>query len=729
MPFKRFLSALLFLIASLPSFAQDIATARQQTLGSVVTVSGIVTNGDELGIIRYVEDGSAAIAVYPGSGSVSFAPLRGDSITVSGPLKDYNGLLEIDPVQSVIVHSSGNALPVPQSINISQIGESLEGELVEFIGVSMPAGGGTFSSSTYTFTDGSGNTGTLYLRSGHPLVGTLIPLGPFNLIGIMSQFSFTGTGGYQLLPRDANDLVFSSSILFASGVEQSNISTSGFNLQWTTSTNGSTNVRYGATPNLELGDINSGGNTNSHSISLSGLTAGSIYYVQAYSENGSDTAWSNLGVYATESNSTGYKAVYFNAPVDNSVAQNVNAIELDGYFNDTIKAYIDKAQNTLEVAVYNANNSMIMTAINDAHTRGVQVRYIAEGGNANLGLSDLNSAIPVLQKPDALPGIMHNKFVVVDAQSVNNSYVISGSTNWTPNNLFDDPNNLVIIQDQSLAKTFQLEFDEMWGGNGAQPNMNNVKWGADKLDNTPHQFVIDGDRVECYFSPTDGVTSQIANLVENAGSEAQFAVLTFTRDDIAQALIDMNNEFGKFAQGIIENINDQGGEYQNLLNSGVLVKSHAGTGNQLHHKYLIVDRMSASSAAVLTGSHNWSTSAETVNDENTLIIYNQDFADMFFQEFSARYNEIIGLEESEALPVKVFPMPFNESWSVEFTAPAAGKGSVVLYDLNGRIVFKQNTQWTGSLETQTFQHSLRSGTYIMELRGDSWQAVIPVIKG
>ena len=33
-------------------------------LGSTVTITGIVTNGDEMGIIEYIEDGTAGIALY-----------------------------------------------------------------------------------------------------------------------------------------------------------------------------------------------------------------------------------------------------------------------------------------------------------------------------------------------------------------------------------------------------------------------------------------------------------------------------------------------------------------------------------------------------------------------------------------------------------------------------------------------------------------------------------------
>ena len=46
-------------------YSQDIATARNQGEGATVTISGIVTNGDELGSpIRYIEDATAALAIY-----------------------------------------------------------------------------------------------------------------------------------------------------------------------------------------------------------------------------------------------------------------------------------------------------------------------------------------------------------------------------------------------------------------------------------------------------------------------------------------------------------------------------------------------------------------------------------------------------------------------------------------------------------------------------------------
>lgn len=46
---------------------------------------------------------------------------------------------------------------------------------------------------------------------------------------------------------------------------------------------------------------------------------------------------------------------------------------------------------------------------------------------------------------------------------------------------------------------------------------------------------------------------------------------------------------------------------------------------------------------VITGSHNWSSSAENVSDENTLIIHNARVANLYLQEFMARYKEAAGI--------------------------------------------------------------------------------------
>ena len=170
--------------------------------------------------------------------------------------------------------------------------------------------------------------------------------------------------------------------MLTSAVSQDNITTNSFDLSWNTSMNGNTNCYYGTT-NLLGNTMNNGGNSSSHSITLSGLQPATVYYVQCFSINGSDTAFSNIGVYSTASNSSGAIRPYFNHSVDNSVSTGVDAQNITTHFNDTIKAYMDLAQNTLDICVYNASDATIATAINDAYNRGVQVRYIADDDVTN----------------------------------------------------------------------------------------------------------------------------------------------------------------------------------------------------------------------------------------------------------------------------------------------------------------------------------------------------------
>ena len=630
----------------------DIATARNQGIGANVTITGVVTNGDELGVIRYIQDNTAGMALYDASLS-SFQ--RGDEVTVSGTLVDYNGLLEMNPVNSNSINSSGNTVS-PQIVTPNQIGESTESELVQIDNVIFNNGGAAFTANT-TFDFTSNNqTGRIYIKTGHTLVGRLIPMGPVTLIGISSQhtYSVPPVGDYQILPRDTNDIVQSGSIVFTSGVTQSNITTSSFDLSWSTSLPSSTNCNYDINTTLS-NTINITGANQLHTISLTGLQPATFYYVECYSVNGTDTAFSSTGIYSTASNSSGKIRPYFNYSVDNSFSTGVDAQNIGSAFRDTIAAYIDLAQNTLDICVYNASSVFLANAINDAYDRGVQVRYIADDDAQNLMLPNLDPNIPVVIRDPSPAGIMHNKFIIVDANSVNNSWVMGGSTNWTdPSNLLNDYNNIIFIQDQAIAKAYTLEFEEMWGG----------VFGTHKLDNTPHKFNLNGVNVEVYFSPSDRTTSKILDLIKTANQSVEFGLLSFTRDDLGDAIINQDIQFGVTVRGIIESKNSSnGGEYDNLVAANVNVRSHEGVTHQFHHKYLIVDaNLTTSNPAVLTGSHNWSNNAENNSDENTIIIYDHTISNIYLQEFEERWSELstTSINDYSDAKISIYPNPSNQ---------------------------------------------------------------------
>ena len=655
-------------------FGQDIATARSQGVGATVTITGIVTNGDELGPIRYIEDATAGLALY--DPTALSGVIRGEEVTVSGILVDYNGLMEMTPVNSSITNSTGNSI-TPQLITPIQVGETTESELVQINNVIFNSGGSLFTVGTHDFI-ANGETGKVYIRAGNPLENSLIPMGPVTLIGISSQYTFLvpANDGYQILPRDSSDIIQTGALIFTSAVVQSNITTTSFDLSWSVSDSSSTNCNYGSTSTLGTA-INNGGNTLAHTMSLAGLQPATFYYVECYSVNGMDTAFSNIGIYSTASNSSGIIRPYFNHSVDVSVSTGVDAQNITTYFNDTIKAYMDLAQNTLDICVYNASDATIASAINDAYTRGVAVRYIADDDVTNTMLSSLDPNIPIVMRDPSVAGIMHNKFIIVDANSTNNSWVMGGSTNWTnPSNIFNDYNNLIFIQDEAIAKAYTLEFEEMWAG----------IFGTNKLDNTPHKFIVNGKDVEVYFSPSDQTTSKIINMIDNVDYSFEFGLLGFTRDDLGLAVIAKDGEFGVNVRGIIEQENITGSEFADLIAAGVNVKSHQGVPYQFHHKYAIADaNVVASDPTVLTGSHNWSSNAENNSDENTLVIHDATIANIYLQEFTERFNELgtSGIDELIQLDITIFPNP--SAGKVEVKSDVVIQ-QINLYAVDGKLL-------------------------------------------
>lgn len=699
----------------------DILDARTNyNVGQTVTVSGVVTNGAELGTIRYLEDGTAGIAIYDNS----FSPNRDDTVTVTGELVDYNGLLEISNLTASTNHGAAQTPITPNVYTPAQIGESTEGQLVRIEDAIFSAGGGTFASGTYTFTSNS-EQGVIYVSSASALNGTLIPVGQIDLIGMSSQFTFSqpANDGYQIIPRDLNDLVATSSINFTTGVSQTNITTSSFDLEWGTDVNGTSEVEYGLTTGLELGFLSTGGTNTTHSVSLTGLNAGEIYYARAFSVNGSDTVFSSVGAYATISNSSGDITVYFNQDVDNTVSTGTNAESLGAFTNDTVAAIIGRAQNTLDIAVYNCNDATIVNAINAAHQNGVEVRYITEGANANLGLSSLDPAINVHERLNATGSGMHNKFVIIDADDPNRATVLTGSLNWTSNNIFDDNNNLVLVQDQSLAKAYRIEFEEMWGSNTTTPDAMNSKFGADKSDNSPHNFIIGGKDVELYFSPTDGTTSEIIESIESTNTIMNFATFVFTENGLGDAVETADITFGVSVKGMIEDINVNGSEYQDLVNAGVNVQHHS-IPHSLHHKYAIIDHSNASSdPQVITGSHNWSASAESTNDENTIIIHDETVANLFYQEWSAMWNNISsGVDELNAPEeVAIYPNPTNDIVNITYDLSEGGLNKVKITDMQGRVVFNETIQAISGFNKVLIDLSDQAaGMYALTIEGETF---------
>jgi phosphatidylserine/phosphatidylglycerophosphate/cardiolipin synthase-like enzyme len=276
-----------------------------------------------------------------------------------------------------------------------------------------------------------------------------------------------------------------------------------------------------------------------------------------------------------------------------------------------LAAAIDTARLTVDVAIYSLSLNSIRDALIRAHKRGVQVRMVMESDN--LDRSDpqklKDAGIPILG--DRREGLMHDKFVVID-----NSEVWLGSMNFTDSGGYTDNNNLMRIHSVKMAENYTKEFEEMFVDD---------KFGPDVVAETPNPRVtIDGTPIDVYFSPDDSVHAQ---------QSIYFMAFSFTADEIGDA-VRARAQDGVAVAGVMETeqVNSNiGTEFDPFRQAGLDVLRDGNEG-LMHHKVMIIDENT-----VIFGSYNFTNSAETKNDENLIVIYNEEIAAQFMAEFQRVY--------------------------------------------------------------------------------------------
>ncbi len=681
-------------------------------LGSAVTVSGIITaDYNSAGTDIYIQDATAGIDVYSPSRILDYHV--GDSVTVSGTILQFRGLTEISPDPNLfIIHSHENPVPDPMVITAQEVNltfnsdnysEPNEGRLVRLNGV-------TYNSSNSTITDRTGTTGAY--------VGSLnVPAGTFDLIGILKQYkpgtSVTApyTSDYEVNPRSQADIIAVSGTSFTSNPAEENILANSVTISFKTSQPVKCVVKYGRSSAYTDSTVTTNPDTV-HSVVLSGLWPATVYHYQVGARDTSGTNYTGDALFSTASpsGSSGTMNIYFNYPVDTSVSLGEKAQDVD--IQQKFINRINEAKYSIDLALYSLSGTVganIASALIAAKNRGVKIRVIGEKDNQSTApWSTLkNNGIRVIDDGfDAInagAGLMHNKFGIFDCRDTSSfldDWLWTGSWNATDPGNNNDAQNALEIQDKSLANAYTIEFNEMWGSNSDVPNSSNSRFGIRKTDNTPHKFIVNGTPVELYFDPSDNTTAHIGDVLNAARYSINLAMLTFTRDDLAQIMINKKNS-GEKVRVILDNNTDTGNEFDRLKNSGIDVhlKGSAVSG-LLHHKYAVVDAdNSAADQVVITGSHNWSSSAETSNNENTLIIHSKRIANLYLQEFKARYLEaggtdlITGITGNgfTALPKDFildqnYPNPFNPTTKLSFVIGHSSFVSLKVYDVLGREI-------------------------------------------
>ena len=314
--------------------------------------------------------------------------------------------------------------------------------------------------------------------------------------------------------------------------------------------------------------------------------------------------------------------VYFTDPVNMD-----NPDQWQGSIEEEIIKKINNAKTSIHIASFEFDLTPVAEALVAAKQRGVEVQWVTDNEHGleadeepGHGQFEMLMKAGIEVRADDRTALMHNKFWIFDQQMV-----WTGSTNITENGIFDQDNNVLVIYSTDLAAIYEAEFQEMWNGEFGPRSPSQL---------TRQNTVVNGSTINVIFT-SEGHTIEeaIIHLLNSAQKSIRFLAFSFTDYPMAKAMID-RAAVGVNVAGVFEKVGSStdSAELRTLYCAGVPARRD-GNGGFMHNKVVIVDER-----YVVTGSLNFSTNAETSNDENVLIIDNPDIARLYMQEFERVWN-------------------------------------------------------------------------------------------
>ena len=293
-----------------------------------------------------------------------------------------------------------------------------------------------------------------------------------------------------------------------------------------------------------------------------------------------------------------------------------------GSVDDLVSASIIAARQSVDVALRELSLESITKALITVTRRGVPVRVVTDTDSLT-GRSNFQALrdAGILVVDDQQPGIMNDKFIVVD-----HSQVWTGSVDYNVSGVFREYNAVIRISSPEIAADYTKEFDEMFVNN---------QFGRLVVPETPYSSVtIQGTQVDVLFSPDDLVVDRLSMLLGEAQQSIYFLAYSFGSNDLGNIIRE------KAAQGVVvggvlesdqvssEQANPNQAEELKLFRQAGLDIRLDGNAEIMNHKIMIID-----GRIVVMGSYDFTNRAETENDENVLIIYDEKIAQKFMEEF------------------------------------------------------------------------------------------------
>ncbi len=296
---------------------------------------------------------------------------------------------------------------------------------------------------------------------------------------------------------------------------------------------------------------------------------------------------------------------------------------------DVITSFINGAASSLDIAVQEIDHPAITQAIVEAHRRGVKIRVVLEQSymlpSSNAGLSSIDVTQPnskdsheinrellsqmlragISLHVDFNPEIFHQKFIIRDKKQV-----LTGSTNFTVTGVTKNYNQSIIINNNYIAKQYQIEFDEIMSGRFGKESKYDFE--------APKTYDAGDVPVTVLFAPDHAPEMVIMKQMLKAKQSIKFAIFTFAESSGIDDTMKVLAKSGITIKGVMDRSqsNQRWAAKHHLIGHNNIELFQAGRFNhttigKLHHKLMVID-----DKVVITGSFNYTGPANYINDEN-----------------------------------------------------------------------------------------------------------------
>jgi hypothetical protein len=321
-------------------------------------------------------------------------------------------------------------------------------------------------------------------------------------------------------------------------------------------------------------------------------------------------------------------------------------------------------------AIYEINDQQLVDALKPFGNRG---HVLIGNGSATqpwvatqLTQAGLDIHHRDLSKAGRSSPSVHNKFVVAtDATGTNASRVLTGSTNWTTTGLCTQLNNVLFVEDSTIATRFRLQWDRLVAaGNNMPPTLV-----------AENSIPTTSNAIELFFAATKAEAEFKPVLDAIAGAKEGILFLMFMpgQSPLLSALLDRAKNNDIYVRGVVSSVTKSANGTIGTV-GGQVVKSGAppsafhddvvrpaGISDKdrpsweetefnvqeilaahliaiVHSKAIVIDPFS-SDCVVVTGSHNFSVAASEKNDENLVIVKgNQKLAQAYAVHINGVYD-------------------------------------------------------------------------------------------